>query len=212
MNSDTIQPAVAPSPGSPPPHPQFPVIIYFYSSGRKSLRTQDTPRAGLGGSLQLQLLWAKVRATLHSAPDLPGIWGSKCHVPSCLRPPVLQERRKGAQRDGGINPPILAQKHAAACWSAARCKLERIEVNRPQETAFLNNKVAKCSLGWGRKGTHKETQACFITGPVSVTLSCGQIWWSSVVLMPARRGRCKHTLPAGPGRRKLAGGKRRTLW
>lgn len=38
-----------------------------------------------------------------------------------------------------------------------RCKLEKIEVNRPQETEFLNNKAAKCRLGWGRKRTQEET-------------------------------------------------------
>ena len=71
-----------------------------------------------------------------------------------------QFSRKKGKRDTekwSRKPPTFMQKCATACWSGARCKLARIEVNRPQETVFLNNKTAKCRLGWGRKWMHEET-------------------------------------------------------
>ena len=65
---------------------------------------------------------------------------------------ALQEEEKRHKRDGGETRQYWCRNEThKGCWSRARCKPERMEVNRPQETAFLNNKTAKCRLGWGRK-------------------------------------------------------------
>lgn len=64
--------------------------------------------------------------------------------------PGKEDRRLG-ETDKTLQAQTTVWNYSQLCWLGSRCKPEKIEVKRPQETVFLNNKTAKCRLVWDRK-------------------------------------------------------------
>lgn len=70
--------------------------------------------------------------------------------------PFPRKRELETWRDREASPSTDTMMEIQLCWLGARCKPEKIEVKRPQETGFLNNKTGKCRLVWDRKRVREK--------------------------------------------------------